>query len=136
MKQIFSSLTDGASAAKAALSETGLAKDYKVPFIHEQVGFSLSPEEREAFHSLLSDLPLPEELTTSLQEGTLTTRDFLTAVRQALPRMSSEQAAGLLSSPAFQRLVKTSFCPTGLSLPRNSSRKELWKSCISRFPAR
>ena len=28
MKQIFSSLTDGASAAKAALSETGLAKDY------------------------------------------------------------------------------------------------------------
>ena len=106
MKQIFSSLTDGASAAKAALSETGLAKDYKVPFIHEQVGFSLSPEEREAFHSLLSDLPLPEELTTSLQEGTLTTRDFLTAVRQALPRMSSEQAAGLLSSPAFQRLVK------------------------------
>ena len=123
MKQIFSSLTDGASAAKAALSETGLAKDYKVPFIHEQVGFSLSPEEREAFHSLLSDLPLPEELTTSLQEGTLTTRDFLTAVRQALPRMSSEQAAGLLSSPAFQRLVKDQFLSNWTLSPEKLKQK-------------
>lgn len=123
MKQIFSSLTDGASAAKAALSETGLAKDYKVPFIHEQVGFSLSPEEREAFHSLLSDLPLPEELTTSLQEGTLTTRDFLTSVRQALPRMSSEQAAGLLSSPAFQRLVKDQFLSNWTLSPEKLKQK-------------
>lgn len=123
MKQIFSSLTDGASAAKAALSETGLAKDYKVPFIHEQVGFSLSPEEREAFHSLLSDLPLPEELTTSLQEGTLTTRDFLTAVRQALPRMSSEQAASLLSSPAFQRLVKDQFLSNWTLSPEKLKQK-------------
>ena len=123
MKQIFSSLTDGASAAKAALSETGLAKDYKVPFIHEQVGFSLSPEEREAFHSLLSALPLPEELTTSLQEGTLTTRDFLTAVRQALPRMSSEQAAGLLSSPAFQRLVKDQFLSNWTLSPEKLKQK-------------
>lgn len=123
MKQIFSSLTDGASAAKAALSETGLAKDYKVPFIHEQVGFSLSPEEREAFHSLLSDLPLPEELTTSLQEGTLTTRDFLTAVRQALPRMSSEQAAGLLSSPAFQCLVKDQFLSNWTLSPEKLKQK-------------
>lgn len=123
MKQIFSSLADGASAAKAALSETGLAKDYKVPFIHEQVGFSLSPEEREAFHSLLSDLPLPEELTTSLQEGTLTTRDFLTAVRQALPRMSSEQAAGLLSSPAFQRLVKDQFLSNWTLSPEKLKQK-------------
>ena len=123
MKQIFSSLTDGASVAKAALSETGLAKDYKVPFIHEQVGFSLSPEEREAFHSLLSDLPLPEELTTSLQEGTLTTRDFLTAVRQALPRMSSEQAAVLLSSPAFQRLVKDQFLSNWTLSPEKLKQK-------------
>lgn len=123
MKQIFSSLTDGASVAKAALSETGLAKDYKVPFIHEQVGFSLSPEEREAFHSLLSDLPLPEELTTSLQEGTLTTRDFLTAVRQALPRMSSEQVAGLLSSPAFQRLVKDQFLSNWTLSPEKLKQK-------------
>lgn len=123
MKQIFSSLTDGASAAKAALSETGLAKDYKVPFIHEQVGFSLSPEEREAFHSFLSDLPLPEELTTSLQEGTLTTRDFLTAVRQTLPRMSSEQAAGLLSSPAFQRLVKDQFLSNWTLSPEKLKQK-------------
>ena len=123
MKQIFSSLTDGASAAKAALSETGLAKDYKVPFIHEQVGFSLSPEEREAFHSLLSARPLPEELTTSLQEGTLTTRDFLTAVRQALPRMSSEQADGLLSSPAFQRLVKDQFLSNWTLSPEKLKQK-------------
>lgn len=123
MKQIFSSLTDGASAAKAALSETGLAKDYKVPFIHEQVGFSLSPEEREAFHSFLSDLPLPEELTTSLQEGTLTTRDFLTAVRQTLPRMSSQQAAGLLSSPAFQRLVKDQFLSNWTLSPEKLKQK-------------
>lgn len=123
MKQIFSSLTDGASAAKTALSESGLAKDYKVPFIHEQVGFSLSPEEREAFHSLLSDLPLPEELTTSLQEGTLTTRDFLTAVRQTLPRMSSEQAAGLLSSPAFQRLVKDQFLSNWTLSPEKLKQK-------------
>lgn len=123
MKQIFSSLTDGASAAKTALSESGLAKDYKVPFIHEQVGFSLSPEEREAFHSLLSDLPLPEELTTSLQEGTLTTRDFLTAVRQTLPRMSSEQAAGLLSFPAFQRLVKDQFLSNWTLSPEKLKQK-------------
>ncbi len=123
MKQIFSSLTDGASAAKAALSETGLAKDYKVPFIHEQIGFSLSPEEREAFHSFLSDLPLPEELTTSLKEGTLTIRDFLTAVRQALPQMSTQQASGLLSSPSFQRLVKDQFLSNWTLSPEKLKQK-------------
>lgn len=123
MKQIFSSLTDGASAAKAALSESGLAKDYKVPFIHEQIGFSLSPEEREAFHSFLSDLPLPEELTTSLKEGTLTIRDFLTAVRQALPQMSTQQASGLLSSPSFQRLVKDQFLSNWTLSPEKLKQK-------------
>ena len=123
MKQIFSSLTDGASAAKAALSESGLAKDYKIPFIHEQIGFSLSPEEREAFHSLLSDLPLPEELTTSLKEGTLTIRDFLTAVRQALPQMSTQQASGLLSSPSFQQLVKDQFLSNWTLSPEKLKQK-------------
>lgn len=123
MKQIFSSLTDGASAAKAALSESGLAKDYKIPFIHEQIGFSLSPEEREAFHSLLSDFPLPEELTTSLKEGTLTIRDFLTAVRQALPQMSTQQASGLLSSPSFQQLVKDQFLSNWTLSPEKLKQK-------------
>lgn len=123
MKQIFSSLTDGASAAKAALSESGLAKDYKIPFIHEQIGFSLSPEEREAFHSLLSDLPLPEELTTSLKEGALTIRDFLTAVRQALPQMSTQQASGLLSSPSFQQLVKDQFLSNWTLSPEKLKQK-------------
>lgn len=123
MKQIFSSLTDGASAAKAALSESGLAKDYKIPFIHEQIGFSLSLEEREAFHSLLSDLPLPEELTTSLKEGTLTIRDFLTAVRQALPQMSTQQASGLLSSPSFQQLVKDQFLSNWTLSPEKLKQK-------------
>ena len=123
MKQMCSSLTDGASAAKAALSESGLAKDYKIPFIHEQIGFSLSPEEREAFHSLLSDLPLPEELTTSLKEGTLTIRDFLTAVRQALPQMSTQQASGLLSSPSFQQLVKDQFLSNWTLSPEKLKQK-------------
>lgn len=123
MKQIFSSLTDGVSAAKAALSESGLAKDYKIPFIHEQIGFSLSPEEREAFHSLLSDFPLPEELTTSLKEGTLTIRDFLTAVRQALPQMSTQQASGLLSSPSFQQLVKDQFLSNWTLSPEKLKQK-------------
>lgn len=109
MKQLFSTLTDGSTAAKTAIAESGLADDYRTPFIHEQAGFLLSPRERQEFSSFLSEYPLSDELREGIENGTITTRQFLTELRDAFPNMSDEQAGKLLASKEFQNMVKQQF---------------------------
>lgn len=109
MRQLFSAITDGNAAARNAMMEAGMAADFRTPFIHEQIGFLLSPEDRAAFAENIAELPLSEEIRQSVLDGTITTRDFLTAVQNAFPQMSDEQAGGLLASKAFSAIIKGQF---------------------------
>lgn len=109
MRQLFSNITDGGAAARNAMTETGLADDFRTPFIHEQTGFILSPEERTSFAEFLKDYPLSEELRDGLTDGTITTREFLTELQESFPRMTDEQAGKLLASKPFQNIVKGQF---------------------------
>lgn len=109
MRQLFSNLTDGNSALKSAVARSGLAEDFRTPFIHEQTGFILPPAERESFSKFLADYPLPENLREGIADGTATTREFLTEIQKALSEMTEEQAGKLLSSKPFQALVKGQF---------------------------
>lgn len=109
MRQLFSNITDGGVAARNAMAESGLAEDFRTPFIHEQTGFILSPEERTAFAEFLKEFPLSEELRSGLSDGTITAREFLTKLQESFPRMTDEQAGKLLASKAFQSIVKGQF---------------------------
>lgn len=109
MRQLFSNITDGSAAARNAMAEQGLTDDFRLPFIHEQTGFILSPEERTAFTAFLKDYPLSEELRSGLTDGTITAREFLTELQEAFPRMTDEQAGKLLASKSFQSIVKGQF---------------------------
>lgn len=109
MRQLISSLTDGNSALKSAVARSGLAEDYRTPFIHEQSGFLLPPSERESFARFLSDYPLPESLKEGIADGTATAREFLTEIQKAFSEMTEEQAGKLLASKPFQALVKGQF---------------------------
>ena len=109
MRQLFSAITDGNEAARNAMAEAGMTEDFRTPFIHEQAGYMLSPEERAAFAKQLSDLPLAEEIKQGMADGTITARDFLDAIQKAFPQMSDEQAGNLLSSKAFHSMLKGQF---------------------------
>ena len=109
MKQLFSNLTDGNAAMKNAVADSGLAEDYRTPFIHEQAGFILPPEEREAFARFLSDFPLPETLRQGVADGSVTAREFLTQIQRAFADMTEAQAGSLLASKPFQAFVKAQF---------------------------
>ena len=109
MKQFLSHITDGSAVAKTAITESGLSNDFRTPFIQEQSGFLLSPAEREEFARFLSEYPLPDSVKEGIADGTLTARDFLTAVREAFPDMGEEQAGSLLANKAFHALVKGQF---------------------------
>jgi len=104
MRQLFSFITDDKTAAP-----NGMTEDFRAPFIHEQTGFILSPEERASLADFLKEYPLPEEVKSGLSDGTITARDFLSALEQAFPQMSNEQAGKLLTSKAFQHIVKGQF---------------------------
>ncbi|MCH5264271.1 MAG: flagellar hook-length control protein FliK [Lachnospiraceae bacterium] len=123
MKQLFSNLTDGNAAMKNAVADSGLAEDYRTPFIPEQAGFILPPEEREAFAKFLSDFPLPESLQEGLADGTITAREFLTEVQQAFDNMTDSQAGSLLGSKSFQSFVKAQFL-SGWTLSPESLKQE------------
>lgn len=109
MRQLFSAITDGNAAVRSAMTESGMTEDFRTPFIHEQTGFLLSPEERTAFAKELSEFPLPEELKQGVADGTITAREFLTEVQKAFAEMSDEQAGKLLTSKAFQTIIKGQF---------------------------
>lgn len=102
MKQLFSNLTEGTAA------KTTTVEDF-TPFIHEQSGFILSQEDRQSFASFLSEYPLSDEIKEGIANGSLTAREFLTAVKEAFANMSDEQAGRLLASKPFQALVKGQF---------------------------
>lgn len=109
MRQLFSTFTDGSAAARNAMTEAGMTEDFRTPFIHEQTGFILSPEDRTSFSELLKDYPLPENVKAGVADGSLSARNFLTEIAQIFPQITDEQTGKLLTSKAFQRIVKGQF---------------------------
>ncbi len=110
MRNLFSNLSDSAAGAiRSAVAKSGMAEDFRTPFIHEQVGYSLSPEERESFASLLKDYPISDELKKAVADGTATNRELLTELQKQLPKMSDELSGKLIASRAFQAVVKSQF---------------------------
>ena len=86
-----------------------MTEDFRTPFIHEQTGFILSPEDRTSFSELLKDYPLPENVKAGVADGSLSARNFLTEIAQIFPQITDEQTGKLLTSKAFQRIVKGQF---------------------------
>lgn len=106
MKQMLTNLAENATGKAGGQAQTA---DAGQPFIHEQAGFILSPEEREAFSTLLKDYPIPEEVRQGIADGNITAREFLNTVLQAFPEMTEEQAAKLIVTKPFQAMVKGQF---------------------------
>ncbi len=110
MKNLFNNLTDTAAGAiRHAVAQSGMAEDFRTPFIHEQVGYSLSPEDREAFSALLKDYPISDELKKAVADGTATTRELLGELQKQLPKLSDELSGKLISDKGFQTLIKSQF---------------------------
>ena len=110
MKNLFNNLTDTAAGAiRHAVAQSGMAEDFRTPFIHEQVGYSLSPDEREAFSNLIKDYPVSEELKKAVADGTATTRELLGELQKQLPKLSDEASGKLISDKGFQTLIKSQF---------------------------
>lgn len=110
MKNLFNNITDTAAGAfRHAVAQSGMAEDFRTPFIHEQVGYSLSPEERDSFSNLLKDYPLSDDLKKAVADGTATTRELLGELQKQLLKLSDEDAGKLISNKSFQSLIKSQF---------------------------
>lgn len=139
MRQLFSNLTDGNSALKSAVAQSGLAEDFRTPFIHEQTGFILSPAKRQDFARFLSEYPLPETIKEGISDGTVTAREFLSEILRAFPDMTEEQAGKLLSSKPFQSILKGQFMSnwtiSAEHMKEPGAMKELYQKMSGQFDA-
>ena len=112
MRDMLAGFTDSAAGAiKNAMTNSGLVTDFRTPFIHEQVGYTLSPDERKEFAALIKDLPLSEEMKAAVSDGSALNRELLTELKDILGKLSDESAGKLLSNKLFQNLVKSQFMP-------------------------
>lgn len=102
VKNLINNLTESVGTKNTPEPETPA-------FSKEEVGAYLPEEERAAVHEQLRELPFSETAKKQLADGTLSVSRFLTEVKQMLPNLTDEQAGKLISSDAFQKLVKGQF---------------------------
>ena len=110
MRDMFSGLADSAAGAiKNAVANSGVTGDFRTPFIHEQTGFTLSPESRTEFSEFLKDYPISEDMREALADGTATTRELLSELKDILSKLPDDKAGALLANKDFQSLIKSQF---------------------------
>ncbi len=102
MRQLLTNMTDRASGAKQSAAESA-------SFIPEQAGHILSAEERSELAGIMEKFLADKESLSLLRDGTLTAREILSAVKDALPSLSDEDLHGLLDTKGFGKLVKGQF---------------------------
>ncbi len=102
MRQLLTNMTDRASATKPSAAESA-------SFIPEQAGHILSTDERSELAAIMEKFSADEESLSLLKDGTLTAREILTAIKDALPSLSDEDLHGLLDTKGFGKLVKGQF---------------------------
>ncbi len=102
MRQLFSSITD-------RTPETAARPGGESPFIQEQTGHILSAAERSELTTLLGKFTENGKFLTSLQDGTLTAREFLTEINSRLSSFPDGSLRELLTSEGFQKILKGQF---------------------------
>ncbi len=102
MRQLLTNMTDRASSTKPSAAESA-------SFIPEQAGHILSTDERSELAAIMEKFSADEESLSLLKDGTLTAREILTAIKDALPSLSDEDLHGLLDTRGFGKLVKGQF---------------------------
>lgn len=107
MRHLLTSLAENATGKTGTDSAQNTGQSN--PFIHEQAGFILTPEERENFAAFLEEYPIPDSIKQEISDGTITARNFLNAILKAFPEMTEEQAGKLLASKPFQAMIKGQF---------------------------
>lgn len=102
MRQLFSNVTDRSAGAKETPANT-------TSFIPEQTGHLLSAGERSELADFMERFTADKQFLSLLKEGSLTARDALTAIKNALPSLPDEDLQALFHSKGLGKLVKGQF---------------------------
>lgn len=86
------------------------ASDLLAQFANDTtIGNALAPGERATLDSLISSLPLSEELKNQISEGTASLHKVLTMLQEKLPMADKEAAQALLQAPEYRKLLEEAF---------------------------
>lgn len=103
MKQLLTNITE------RTLSDATEQTDENSRFIPEQSGHLLSAGERSEFASLLEKYNIDKEMILALKDGTITARELLLNIKNALPKLNDEDIKKLFSSREFHKMMKGQF---------------------------
>ena len=103
MKQLLTNITEH------TLSDTAESAEESSHFIPEQSGHLLSAGERSELAALLDKYNINKEILPSLKDGTITAREFLLNIKNALPALNDEELKELFSAREFHKMMKGQF---------------------------
>lgn len=131
MKQVIS----GIAEHSPFLSSTESAEE--TSFITEQTGHLLSDYERTKLTETAAKFIQEENDLTSLQNGTMTAREFLSRLKEHLPQLPDSDVADLLSSTGFRKLLKgqllSNWCLSPETLKEKGSLNQLYQTMEEQF---
>lgn len=96
----------------------------ELSFSRNQLGSILTTEARAHLSDLINHLPLSEEIKQAVADGTITNKDFLSAIKDALANMSSDDAAAIISDKDFQAILKEQLMNGWSMTPKAFAKKE------------
>lgn len=102
MRQLLTNMADRTAGAKAS-------GEPSASFIPEQSGHILSAAERSELAGIMEKFSADKENLSLLRDGTLTAREILTTIKNALPSLSDEDLQALLNTRGFGKLTKGQF---------------------------
>lgn len=102
MRQLLTNMADRTAGAKAS-------GEPSASFIPEQSGHILSASERSELAGIMEKFSADKESLSLLRDGTLTAREILTTIKNALPSLSDEDLQALLNTKGFGKLTKGQF---------------------------
>jgi len=102
MRQLLTNMADRTAGAKAS-------GEPSTSFIPEQSGHILSAAERSELAGIMEKFSPDKENLSLLRDGTLTAREILTTIKNALPSLSDEDLQALLNTRGFGKLTKGQF---------------------------
>lgn len=102
MRQLLTNVTDRSASAKETSANT-------TSFIPEQTGHILSAGERSELADFMDRFTADKAFLSQLKEGSLTAREVLTAIKNALPSLTDEDLQGLFDTKGLGKLVKGQF---------------------------
>ena len=108
VKQLFNNLSQSINQSLSG-RPAAEASDSRSVFLPQQLGYALSEESRQALADMLKAFPSLENLKSSIQDGSLTSRELLQNLSALLPHLTDEQASQLLSGKPLQQVLKQHF---------------------------